>query len=62
MSGLQMVDRAEVLVVVDNLTDNLSSVPRNVETEWKRNFRLFSGKCFCRAAHGLSCLVTSRLL
>jgi hypothetical protein len=42
MSGLQMVDRAEVLVVVDNLTDNLSSVPRNVETEWKRNLRLFS--------------------
>jgi 7,8-dihydropterin-6-yl-methyl-4-(beta-D-ribofuranosyl)aminobenzene 5'-phosphate synthase len=52
MRHLQMVDRADVLVVVDNLTDNLSSVPQNVETEWKRNFRLCSGNCFCCAAHG----------
>jgi 7,8-dihydropterin-6-yl-methyl-4-(beta-D-ribofuranosyl)aminobenzene 5'-phosphate synthase len=59
---LKPVDRLEVLIVVDNVTDNLSSVPRFVETEfnslWRRGMRTLSGKCLCCAAHGLSCVLT----
>jgi 7,8-dihydropterin-6-yl-methyl-4-(beta-D-ribofuranosyl)aminobenzene 5'-phosphate synthase len=57
------VDRLEVLVLVDNVTDYLSTVPGYVETEvasyWRRGMRLLSGKCLCCAAHGLSCLITA---
>ena len=62
MMAIQEVDRAEVLVLVDNVTDNLSTGPAFVETEiasaWRRGMRLMSGKCLCCAAHGLSCLIT----
>lgn len=62
MSSLVPVDRLEVMIVVDNATDNLSSVPSFVETEmgrlWREGLRLWTGKCMCCAAHGLSCLVT----
>jgi len=55
-------DRAEILILVDNVTDNLSSVPAYVETEmprlWKRGLKLWSGRCMCCAAHGLACAVT----
>lgn len=57
------VDRVEVLMLVDNVTDNLSSVPAYVETEmprlWKRGLRIWSGHCMCCAAHGLACAVTA---
>ncbi len=60
---LTPVDRLEVLVLVDNVTDNLSTVPSYVETEmasqWRRGMRMLSGKCLCCAAHGLSCLITA---
>jgi 7,8-dihydropterin-6-yl-methyl-4-(beta-D-ribofuranosyl)aminobenzene 5'-phosphate synthase len=63
MTTLLPVDRLEVLVLVDNATDNLSTVPSFVENEgarlWKRGLRLWSGKCMCCAAHGLSCLITA---
>ena len=63
MPQLAEADRAEVLMLVDNVTDNLSSVPPYVETElprlWKRGLRLWSGRCMCCAAHGLSCAVTA---
>jgi 7,8-dihydropterin-6-yl-methyl-4-(beta-D-ribofuranosyl)aminobenzene 5'-phosphate synthase len=63
MGMLAPVDRLEVLILVDNVTDNLSSVPSFVETEmgrvWRRGLRLWSGNCMCCAAHGLSCLVTA---
>jgi len=56
-------DRVEVLVLVDNVTDNLSLVPSYVENElprlWSRGLRLWSGRCMCCAAHGLSCAVTA---
>lgn len=56
-------DRVEVLVLVDNVTDNLSSVPNFVENEmprlWKRGLRRLSGHCLCCAAHGLSCAITA---
>ena len=61
MLKLAPADRAEILILVDNVTDNLSSVPAYVETEmprlWKRGLKLWSGRCMCCAAHGLACAV-----
>jgi 7,8-dihydropterin-6-yl-methyl-4-(beta-D-ribofuranosyl)aminobenzene 5'-phosphate synthase len=61
MSRLLEVDSAEVLVLVDNVTDNLSSTPRFVETELqrlrRRGINILAGDCLCCAAHGLSCLI-----
>jgi len=63
MPELAGADRVEVLVLVDNVTDSLSSAPDNVENEmprfWRRGGRLLSGRCLCCAAHGLSCAVTA---
>lgn len=60
---LASADRVEVLILVDNVTDNLSSTPDYVETElsrvWKRGLRRLSGHCLCCAAHGLSCAITA---
>jgi len=62
MLKLAQADRAEILILVDNVTDNLSSVRAYVETEmprlWKRGLKLWSGRCMCCAAHGLACAVT----
>ena len=62
MSDLMVADNVEVLVLVDNATDNLSSVPAYVETElsrfWRRGGRLTAGNALCCAAHGLSCAIT----
>ena len=58
------VDRLEILILVDNTTDWLSSVPPHVESEtaglMRRRIRMLAGKCFRCAAHGLSCLITAR--
>jgi 7,8-dihydropterin-6-yl-methyl-4-(beta-D-ribofuranosyl)aminobenzene 5'-phosphate synthase len=65
MVTLEPVDKVEVHVLVDNLTDNLSSVPAFVETEFaalgrrRRGRWVLAGRCLCCAAHGLSCLVTA---
>jgi 7,8-dihydropterin-6-yl-methyl-4-(beta-D-ribofuranosyl)aminobenzene 5'-phosphate synthase len=60
---LQPVDRLEILVLVDNATDMLSSTPPHVESESsgliRRGVRMLASKCLCCAAHGLSCLVTA---
>jgi 7,8-dihydropterin-6-yl-methyl-4-(beta-D-ribofuranosyl)aminobenzene 5'-phosphate synthase len=60
---LQPVDRLEILVLVDNATDMLSSTPSHVESEaaglMRRGIRLLASKCLCCAAHGLSCLITA---
>ena len=62
VSSLVEVDRVEILVLVDNVTDNLSSTPLFVENEvsrlWSRGMRALSGRCLCCAAHGLSCAIT----
>ncbi|MCP3727460.1 MBL fold metallo-hydrolase [Paraburkholderia sp. CNPSo 3272] len=62
---IEPVDSMEITVIVDNVTDNLSSNPENVETElagaWRRGMKWLSGKCLCCAAHGLSCLITVRI-
>jgi 7,8-dihydropterin-6-yl-methyl-4-(beta-D-ribofuranosyl)aminobenzene 5'-phosphate synthase len=58
------VDSLEVLILVDNVVDSLSSVPDHVETEWdrlsSRGCATVSGRCLCCGAHGLSCAITVR--
>ncbi|MBK7472022.1 MAG: MBL fold metallo-hydrolase [Betaproteobacteria bacterium] len=60
---LVVADRVEVLILVDNVTDNLSSVPDYVENELprllKRGLQRLSGRCLCCGAHGLSCAITA---
>jgi 7,8-dihydropterin-6-yl-methyl-4-(beta-D-ribofuranosyl)aminobenzene 5'-phosphate synthase len=63
MEKPEPVDGIEILILVDNVTDSLSSVPDFVETEMaslnRRRSGLYklAGDCLCCAAHGLSCLV-----
>ncbi len=61
---MKAIDALEISILVDNLTDSLSSNPSFVETEWAslghRGAKLLSGKCLCCAAHGLSYLITAR--
>jgi 7,8-dihydropterin-6-yl-methyl-4-(beta-D-ribofuranosyl)aminobenzene 5'-phosphate synthase len=63
MPNLVAADRVEIRVLVDNVTDMLSTTPPHVESESaglnRRGFRMSGGKCFCCAAHGLSCTVTA---
>lgn len=65
MVTLDPVDKVEIQVLVDNVTDNLSSVPTFVETEIagltrrRRGKWVLAGRCLCCAAHGLSCLITT---
>src|SRR5215475_9888785 len=66
MTDVAVVDSVDIQVVVDNLTDSLSSVPSFVETEFAGLGRrrgagwVLGGSCLCCAAHGLSCLLTIR--
>jgi 7,8-dihydropterin-6-yl-methyl-4-(beta-D-ribofuranosyl)aminobenzene 5'-phosphate synthase len=60
---MRAVDRLEVLVLVDNTTDSLSTTPKNVIPEWPSlvaagRLSLLSGGAICRAHHGLSLLLT----
>ena len=64
MSDVLTVDRLEVLVVVDNVTDSLSSSSNVAVSEWTGlltagRLRLLSGPCTCCAHHGLSLLITA---
>jgi 7,8-dihydropterin-6-yl-methyl-4-(beta-D-ribofuranosyl)aminobenzene 5'-phosphate synthase len=58
---LEAVDKVEIRILADNVTDGLSSNPSFVESEManlgRRNIS-FSARCLCCAVHGLSCLVT----
>src|SRR4030081_3489151 len=62
MSGIEVADKVEIQILVDNATDMLSSNPPFVESEAanlaRRGFKLNAYKCLCSAVHGLSCLVT----
>ena len=66
MNAPKAADSVEVHILVDNVTDNLSSVPSFVETEFaalgrrRRGTWVLGGDCLCCAAHGLSCLITIR--
>lgn len=61
---LQPVDHLEVQILVDNVSDSVSSGPAFVETEFAHHYRhgmqVLAGPCLCCATHGLSCLVTLR--
>lgn len=63
-AALEPVDSVEILVLVDNTTDSLSTTPGFVETEFAGLTRrrgstwVLGGSCLCCAAHGLACLVT----
>src|SRR3954468_11569419 len=63
MRGLAFADRIEILVLVDNVTDNLSTNPEFVENEfrryWRRGGGVLGGQGLCCAAHGLSCAITA---
>ena len=60
--SLQPVDRLEIQVLVDNVTDSLSRTPPFVTREWnmlrKRGMRFTSGPALCCANHGLSLVLT----
>ena len=66
MEALTAVDSVEAHILVDNVTDNLSSVPSFVGTEFaslsrrRKGSWVLAGSCLCCAAHGLSCLITVR--
>lgn len=66
MLNLAEVDALEVLVLVDNVTDSLSSNPGNVLPEWSvlltgGKLRVLAGSNICCAHHGLSLLLTASL-
>ena len=61
---MRAADRLEVLVLVDNTTDSLSTTPRHVIPEWPGlvaagRLPVLSGEAICRAHHGLSLLITA---
>jgi 7,8-dihydropterin-6-yl-methyl-4-(beta-D-ribofuranosyl)aminobenzene 5'-phosphate synthase len=61
---MRVVDRLDVLVLVDNATDSLSTTPKNVVAEWPGlvaagRLPTLSGGAICRAHHGLSLLLTA---
>ena len=63
MPDILAVDRLEVLVLVDNLTDSLSTNPAGVTSEWSGlltggRMRVMSGANLCCAHHGLSLLIS----
>jgi len=61
MLTLQPVDRLDFQILVDNLSDSLSTVPANVTQEWpalmRAGMRQLSGRCQCCANHGLAVVV-----
>src|SRR5258708_23444831 len=66
MSEPAAVDRLDVLVLVDNATDSLSTTPKNVVPEWAGlhaagRLPVVSGAAICRAHHGLSVLITAHV-
>jgi 7,8-dihydropterin-6-yl-methyl-4-(beta-D-ribofuranosyl)aminobenzene 5'-phosphate synthase len=66
MAEVAIADRLEVLVLVDNLTDSLSSAPDCAVPEWAGlltggRMRVLSGRATCCAHHGLSLLITAHL-
>jgi 7,8-dihydropterin-6-yl-methyl-4-(beta-D-ribofuranosyl)aminobenzene 5'-phosphate synthase len=66
MPDLLTVDHLEVLVLVDNVTDSLSTNPSTAVSEWTGlltggRLRLLSGRGTCCAHHGLSLLITAHI-
>src|SRR5512144_582754 len=65
VDSLQEVDALEVQVLVDNVTDSLSTVPPGVTHEWghlrESGDLVLSGEAICCAAFGLSLVITARV-
>jgi len=64
MFNLAPVDRLEVQILIDDVSDLLSSVPAFAESEFVYLIRtgrmpVVAAKCMCCAVHGFSCLVTA---
>lgn len=64
MLDIAEVDALEILVLVDNVTDSLSSNPPDVQPEWSVLFtggrlRVLAGSGICCAHHGLSVLLSA---
>jgi 7,8-dihydropterin-6-yl-methyl-4-(beta-D-ribofuranosyl)aminobenzene 5'-phosphate synthase len=63
MPSLQPVDQLEIQVLVDNVTDSLSSTPPFVTREWvtlqRQGMRITAGGSLCCANHGLSLVITA---
>ena len=63
MNSLGVVDQVEIQVVVDNVTDSLSSIPAHAESEIayldRHGMQELSGDALCCACHGLSLLITA---
>lgn len=63
MAKLQQVDRIDIQVLVDNVTDTLSSAPPFVTREFallqRQGMRIMSGAAMCCANHGLSLIITA---
>lgn len=63
MPALATAERVEVLVLVDNVTDTLSTTPAFVTREWPRlrrfGMRVVAGGALCCANHGLALVVTA---
>lgn len=63
---MRAADRLDVLVLVDNATDSLSTTPTYVVPEWPGlvaagRLPVLSGEAICRAHHGLSLLLTAHV-
>ena len=63
MPDLVPVERLDVLVLVDNVTDQLSTNPPGIQSEFpalvKAGLTTISGEAICCAHHGLSLLATA---
>ncbi len=64
--NLLAVDTLEVQVLVDNVTDSLSTVPKDVTNEVavlikNGSLRMAAGEYRCCAHHGLSLIITARM-
>jgi 7,8-dihydropterin-6-yl-methyl-4-(beta-D-ribofuranosyl)aminobenzene 5'-phosphate synthase len=61
---IQVLDSCDVTVLVDNVTDLLSTVPSSVTGEvanvFKAGAKVLSGRCICCAHWGLSLVITAR--
>jgi 7,8-dihydropterin-6-yl-methyl-4-(beta-D-ribofuranosyl)aminobenzene 5'-phosphate synthase len=66
LPNMPPVDQLEVLVLVDNVTDSLSTNSSVAASEWTGlltagRLQLLSGRCTCCAHHGLSLLITAHI-
>lgn len=65
VNSLREVDALEVQVLIDNVTDSLSTVPQEVTQEWsclrEHGDLVLSGEALCCAAFGLSLVITARV-